>query len=1083
MGTVAPWRRSHDLGNDVPHAPGSPPHAALELRVHGVHGTSPASMLGVKDPRQVAGDGITGVFRAGGELPRRKLRGGHAVEAYSWGALTSAVRGALGWVQRVLWLGLLPFALVNLAYWARLNVGLDNRTSRWGAGAVRWAALLLTMLIVLTGCFVSLDLVAWQCYRGGTKSCDVLPGQLDFMMFLTPSRRLAVAAVVPLAGIALMWWLSRQTLARYESCTDPYEIGIAQARAKAAEEAAEEAAKAEAAAAATAGAAPQPDPDPAPAPPERAAPDGRGRWARAWAWLTGGADETVRTRHLLQLTRFWSSTRRSERLQGIHLGAAIATVMVYVAVQAWKLTGHWNIWTAWIVVGVAILLTSFVAAARLHPQDVEYFGPRVDEKGPHDAWAHWFARGSAALAVAQLACLWWPSVADRSRTWDSTAGWWGHNLWFIGLFVALSAVNIAVFAAGRMVPLGSILTIGVFIGVVAFAAWLSLQGDDIRTRGDLVQILGWSGGVAVVFFLWMLRWQWRQARRGKGLAATAWYGAAAAVLIGASGWIALLFTTAAVTAAAEYLNGPDQSVSDLTSDAGAVRDAVAPDEVTDLGSKPDVSLSKGVVLRDGIVVEGAADDDAFEVRGAIEVDTAEVVDADGLTRPLADTVIYEGTLTMADTTLRLVDTCWVRSAADAPGSCHPETEGFVSAAEVTVPSGTLAVAYDGRVRLSVADPPTTPLVVPQVLIWAPIVQVLWAFLALVIAVGCWTRLKRKVYGPIKILADLEKVPTGSRNDIRRKRLRAAYAHRAERLLELLGAVTVVSVLLLLCFSATGLPPNALVSTLSPQWRSDVPHLVASLSLYVVLGLSAAFVLLSSYVRRSEATRKAVGILWDLTTFWPRAAHPLSPPCYAERVVPELTTRIRWALEDPRATVVVSGHSQGSLIAAATLIRLETHELERATLVTYGSQLRALYGRIFPGVLGPDVLGNRRTGPAPKFDDPIPDAPASLDEIHVAPPGRDPKTLWDLLGEDSWFNLFRRADPLGWRVFSDRDSDHDLRVLEVPPERAGDPGPTVATHSAYQHTLQYREVVGTWLGETVVQDADWRIGEVEPLPEP
>ena len=245
------------------------------------------------------------------------------------------------------------------------------------------------------------------------------------------------------------------------------------------------------------------------------------------------------------------------------------------------------------------------------------------------------------------------------------------------------------------------------------------------------------------------------------------------------------------------------------------------------------------------------------------------------------------------------------------------------------------------------------------LIWAPIVQVLWALLAALIAIACCVQLKRRVYQRIKRLVDEEGVPTESRNDIRRKRLRAAYAHRAERLLELLGGVTVVSVLLLLCLSATGLPPNALVSTLFPDWRSDLPHLVASLSLYVVLALSAGFVLLSSYVRRSEATRKAVGILWDLTTFWPRAAHPLSPPCYAERVVPELTTRIRWALKRD-GTVVVSGHSQGSLIAAATLIRLEEDELDHVRFVTYGSQLRALYGRIFPRVLGPDVLGNEPT---------------------------------------------------------------------------------------------------------------------------
>jgi hypothetical protein len=832
------------------------------------------------------------------------------------------------------------------------------------------------------------------------------------MMFLSPSERLAVASLVPLGVIALMWFLSRRTLARYEACTDSTDLG-------------------------------------------------------------GGP-------HLLQKTRFWSSTRRTVRLQRIHIAAAVATLMAYVGIQVGQLTGDPNVWT---FVAVAILVVCFVATARLHPQDLEYTKPQIDSKGPYDKWAPWLMRLSVLLVLTQLVWLAWPSVADRSRTWDSTIGWWGHNLWFIGLFVALSAVNIAVFAAGRMHRVPATMTIVVFATGVGIAAWRSLQGEDIKDDRDLAVILALSFGFAFAFFGAMLVWQLSQ-KRVPALADKAWYGGAPAVMIGAAGWIALLFTTAAVTAAAEYLNGPDQTVSDLTSVSTAVEEATAPDEVTNDDTDPVVvDLSEDAVLRDGIVVLGAGGAPPMLVRGTLEVDTAEYLDPkrDEIRR-LADTVIFKGLLRMEDPTLLLVDTCKVEGGGVQPPACHPEDPTFVSAVKETVDGQLLMVNDEGRVRLSVAEPPATPLVVPQVLIWAPVVQVLWALLAGLIALGCYVQLKARTYARIKRLVDKEGVATESRNDIRSKRLRAAYAHRAERLIELLGGVTVVCVLLLLCLSATGLPPNTLVSKLFPELRSDLPHLLASLSLYVVLALSAGFVLLSSYVRRSEATRKAVGILWDLTTFWPRAAHPLSPPCYAERVVPELTTRIRWALER-HGTVVVSGHSQGSLIAAATLIRLEEEELERVTLVTYGSQLRALYGRIFPRVLGPAVLGNQPTVGSPTFKDPMPDAPRVLATAEVAPPGHDPKTLWDCLGKDGWFNLFRRGDPLGWRVFSDEDSDHDVPTPEVPPREAGDPGPTVSTHSGYQHTIEYRRGVCAWLGEALVEDSDWDIGEVQPLPEP
>ncbi len=192
----------------------------VELRVHGVHGTSPGAMLGVSDGEagQVAGDKLTGIYRVkDGKVPYRDLEDtSTSVEAYSWGALTSGVQGLLGWVKRALWLLLLPFALVNLAYWARLNVGERSGKARWGARAVRVSSLLHTIFMVLTPCVIAIDMVGWQCYRYGVRGCTHLPSQLNGIAAWTPTQRIALATVLPMLLIGLLWLLSRQTLIRYE---------------------------------------------------------------------------------------------------------------------------------------------------------------------------------------------------------------------------------------------------------------------------------------------------------------------------------------------------------------------------------------------------------------------------------------------------------------------------------------------------------------------------------------------------------------------------------------------------------------------------------------------------------------------------------------------------------------------------------------------------------------------------------------------------------------------------------------------------------------------------------------------------
>src|SRR5262249_42657646 len=155
-----------------------------------------------------------------------------------------------------------------------------------------------------------------------------------------------------------------------------------------------------------------------------------------------------------------------------------------------------------------------------------------------------------------------------------------------------------------------------------------------------------------------------------------------------------------------------------------------------------------------------------------------------------------------------------------------------------------------------------------------------------------------------------------------------------------------------------------------------------------------------------------------------------------------------------------------LIVASMASRLSDHQLERVRIVTYGSQIRQLYGRIFPRVFGPDDVGYDQTRSVTGLRNPLPDVPSPGVPVPVPVPPAASGSLRGRLESagGAWFNLFRRTDPLGWRVFTDVDSNLDLPVPEVPRAPQGDPGPSVMTHSGYQHTRTYRGIVHAWTGE-------------------
>ncbi|MGW6923588.1 hypothetical protein ACWGA9_20310 [Streptomyces sp. NPDC054950] len=123
-------------------------------------------------------------------------------------------------------------------------------------------------------------------------------------------------------------------------------------------------------------------------------------------------------------------------------------------------------------------------------------------------------------------------------------------------------------------------------------------------------------------------------------------------------------------------------------------------------------------------------------------------------------------------------------------------------------------------------------------------------------------------------------------------------------------------------------------------------------------IGLGFVLFVTWGRRAykdASARRTIGILWDVGTFWPRAAHPFAPPCYAERAVPDLTWRMAGWTRATGGRLVISGHSQGSVLAAAAAWQLKPSDRKRVALLTYGSPIERLYGRWFPAHFGPAAL--------------------------------------------------------------------------------------------------------------------------------
>jgi hypothetical protein len=246
------------------------------------------------------------------------------------------------------------------------------------------------------------------------------------------------------------------------------------------------------------------------------------------------------------------------------------------------------------------------------------------------------------------------------------------------------------------------------------------------------------------------------------------------------------------------------------------------------------------------------------------------------------------------------------------------------------------------------------------------------------------------------------------------------------------------------------------------WISKFPF-VYQVGSVEILAIGSISLLTARLVFSDPEDRKMIGVLWDVGTFWPRATHPLAPPCYSERAVPDLIERIEYYRGEYGSNhdvplggcpVVLSCHSQGSIIGAAAILQLRFRDGADVRFVTYGSPLRRLYARYFPAYFGAETLC--RVGSL-----------LSTVDGATAPitPTVTNRRTW------RWRNLWRPTDPVGHPIFVSYDSytktdDVDVKLRDPvrfrnPP---GDPAdPKANDHSSYPLDPGYAEALDSLLG--------------------
>ncbi len=343
------------------------------------------------------------------------------------------------------------------------------------------------------------------------------------------------------------------------------------------------------------------------------------------------------------------------------------------------------------------------------------------------------------------------------------------------------------------------------------------------------------------------------------------------------------------------------------------------------------------------------------------------------------------------------------------------------------------------------SPPALGPLEPPVAYWWAALAGLAALLVVTAAIALTlpaARRRRRAYAQRVVERDYPDAPASAAPRLAAVRDTVARSFVTEELGPTLVAFFVVSSLGLatVALDLVGIGPTQLAARLNR--RHDVLAVltayVTDIGIWIISLIVVGLLILAYRAYRSPETRRLVGVLWDLGTFWPRTVHPFAPPCYAARAVPELTRRVcALAAHGP---VVISGHSHGSVLAAATVLHLPSETLPRIALLTHGSPLYRIYARLYPAYLGERVL-------------------CELGE----------RIDW------RWRNLWRDTDPIGAPIFDHPDltpgvpreaATVDVRLRDprgVTVEPTDTVPPAVERHWPYHTQPEYQDAVGLLVG--------------------